>query len=312
MNREQQHDTADAPVAPAQLTLDAPPARLAELEAVVERGLTTFVEVGRALMEIRDSRLYRASHATFEMYCAERWHFTASRGRQLISAAEVAGVLETATRVTLPTERHARELAPLVAAQGPEAAAKLYEGLQEPTVAQLREAVRAEMDGSPASPTQSEVPTPTTLPECDRMIREAIAIYGSVMGLVLAGKRHEAAIAFVRAARIGESCEGEYSRLVYRYVELVGAAGDDDRQTAGARLKSYIDHPFSSPPLLLLQAGAAAASAFDGEDDFLDALGVEERIRPAVAALAELHLSGHGAEADKLVADRIAELEGTR
>lgn len=34
--------------------------RLTDLETTIERGLKTFVEVGQALMEIRDGRLYRA------------------------------------------------------------------------------------------------------------------------------------------------------------------------------------------------------------------------------------------------------------
>ena len=34
--------------------------RKAQLEATIERGMQTFVEVGLALMEIRDGRLYRA------------------------------------------------------------------------------------------------------------------------------------------------------------------------------------------------------------------------------------------------------------
>lgn len=38
--------------------------RLGELEIRIERGLKTFIEVGTALMEIRESRLYRAAHAT--------------------------------------------------------------------------------------------------------------------------------------------------------------------------------------------------------------------------------------------------------
>ena len=50
--------------------------RLAECEAVIERGQQTFIEVGQALMEIRDSRLYRETHATFEAYCNERWGWT--------------------------------------------------------------------------------------------------------------------------------------------------------------------------------------------------------------------------------------------
>jgi hypothetical protein len=35
-----------------------PQNRLRDYKAVIERGLSTFTEVGRALAEIRDSRLY--------------------------------------------------------------------------------------------------------------------------------------------------------------------------------------------------------------------------------------------------------------
>ena len=67
--------------------------RLAELEIVVGQGLGTFIEVGTALMEIRDSRLYKELHPTFEEYCVERWGFTASRARQMIAAVKaVTGV----------------------------------------------------------------------------------------------------------------------------------------------------------------------------------------------------------------------------
>lgn len=65
--------------------------RLAELEAVVERGLQTFVEVGAALMEIRDSRLYREHYDTFANYCRERWGVQRRRAYQLMDAAAVVG-----------------------------------------------------------------------------------------------------------------------------------------------------------------------------------------------------------------------------
>jgi len=89
--------------------------RLAELEATIERGLQTFVDVGNALLEIRDGRLYRQTHGTFEDYCRERWGFTDRRARMLMSAAETVGVLETGTTVpVLPsTERQARPLTAL-------------------------------------------------------------------------------------------------------------------------------------------------------------------------------------------------------
>ena len=42
--------------------------RLQFLEAIIERGQQTFIEVGNALMEIRESRLYLENYPTFEDY----------------------------------------------------------------------------------------------------------------------------------------------------------------------------------------------------------------------------------------------------
>jgi hypothetical protein len=63
---------------------------LPELERVIERGQQTFIEVGRALLEIRDRRLYRETHATFEAYCRERWGWGRHRANQYINGARVA------------------------------------------------------------------------------------------------------------------------------------------------------------------------------------------------------------------------------
>lgn len=57
---------------------------------LIERGLTTFVEVGEALLEIRESRLYRETHATFEAYCQSRWAWSGDHAKRLMNAAEVA------------------------------------------------------------------------------------------------------------------------------------------------------------------------------------------------------------------------------
>src|SRR5512138_440401 len=75
--------------------------RLAELETVIARGLQTFIEVGSALMEIRNSRLYRQMYATFEEYCQERWDLRKSRIYQLMDAAEVVENLKSSTIVEL-------------------------------------------------------------------------------------------------------------------------------------------------------------------------------------------------------------------
>ena len=69
---------------------------LGQLEAVIERGQQTFVEVRQALAAIRDRRGYRhAGFSTFEQYLQQRWGWSRQRGYQLMQAAEVvmAGIL---------------------------------------------------------------------------------------------------------------------------------------------------------------------------------------------------------------------------
>ncbi len=79
-------------------------------EQVIETGLQTFIEVGLALAEIREGRLYREKYATFEDYCKERWGFSASRARQMISGAQRAEHIKSVTTVTLRNEAQARAL----------------------------------------------------------------------------------------------------------------------------------------------------------------------------------------------------------
>lgn len=81
--------------------------RLAEAEAKIERGLSTFWEVGNALMQIRDERLYRSDFQTFEDYCQQRWGMTRRRANQLVEAAQMG------TMVPIENERQARALAPV-------------------------------------------------------------------------------------------------------------------------------------------------------------------------------------------------------
>lgn len=86
--------------------------RLTELEAVIADGLPTFARVGAALLEIRDDRLYRGSHDTFEAYCRERWGVGRNYVNKTIAAAEVVRLV--GTDVPIPTsEAVARELVPL-------------------------------------------------------------------------------------------------------------------------------------------------------------------------------------------------------
>lgn len=114
-------------------------AALAEHEAAVERGLGTFLDVGRALMAIRDDRLYRAEHRTFDAYCRSRWKLSPSRAYQFIDAAHVSTVVDVAN------EAQARELAPLL--DEPEALRDAWQQASDatggkPTAAAIRNVVR--------------------------------------------------------------------------------------------------------------------------------------------------------------------------
>lgn len=107
--------------------------RLQQCEVVIEKGLQTFTNVGNALLEIRDSRLYKETYDTFEDYCRERWGMVASRARQLIAASEIVSNLQSVTNVTLlpTTESQTRPLSSLEPEQQLEAWAKAIETAPE-------------------------------------------------------------------------------------------------------------------------------------------------------------------------------------
>jgi site-specific DNA-methyltransferase (adenine-specific) len=106
------------------MALTCSPERFAELEATIERGRRTFLEVGRALIEVRDSVAYRAhaGYATFEAYLEHRWGMARQTGYDYIHAVEVAANVRTAVHQPLPMS-HLVALAPLPASEQRELAA---------------------------------------------------------------------------------------------------------------------------------------------------------------------------------------------
>jgi hypothetical protein len=76
-------------------------------EQVIEKGIGTFRIVGKALAKIRDDRLYKSTHKSFEAYCSERWDFGRSYAARLIQAAGVPEVLPNGN--TIETEGAARK-----------------------------------------------------------------------------------------------------------------------------------------------------------------------------------------------------------
>ena len=75
-------------------------------EATIEKGRKTFVEVGKALAKIRDGKLYRETHTTFEAYCQERWGWNRDRAYKLIEGAEVSENVSKWIQTGPATESH--------------------------------------------------------------------------------------------------------------------------------------------------------------------------------------------------------------
>jgi len=109
-------------------------------------------------MEIRDSRLYRDTHKTFELYCRDRWGFTKTRANQLIGAAAVSESL--ATTVVKPlSERQARPLTALPPKQQVEAWNEAVDAAPDgmPTAEQIQKIVdskRKDISGLRRRPVQ--------------------------------------------------------------------------------------------------------------------------------------------------------------
>lgn len=119
---------------------------LAACEQVIERGLTTFYEVGKALLQIRDERLYRAEHATFEEYCRTRWKMSRSRAHRMIEAAGIADNLLPMGNI--PTnERQIRPLARLLPEQQQRVWAEALSRSTNPTSRDVLEAL-AQMEAT--------------------------------------------------------------------------------------------------------------------------------------------------------------------
>lgn len=61
------------------------------LHQVVREGLQTFVQVGEALAEINERRLFKVSgYANFDDYCKAEFNFGGNYGRKLIRSADIA------------------------------------------------------------------------------------------------------------------------------------------------------------------------------------------------------------------------------
>ena len=113
-------------------------------EQEIDKGLHTFVVVGRALAHIRDSRLYREGYATFEGYCEQRWQLSRSRAYALMGAADLTDGMSRIQDTPLPVNEgqaaELRGLEPAVAAEVMQAAAESGP-VTAKTIAKARKAI---------------------------------------------------------------------------------------------------------------------------------------------------------------------------
>ena len=102
---------------------------LKALEVRIEEGQQAFVVVAQALLEIRDRKLYRDTHSTFQNYCRTRWGFSGTHAYRFIEAAGVIQDIKTSPigDILPTTESQCR---PLTVVE-PEQRAKVFQNAVE-------------------------------------------------------------------------------------------------------------------------------------------------------------------------------------
>jgi hypothetical protein len=137
-------------------------ARLQACELVIREGLSTFLDVGNALLEIRHGKLFRSTHRSFEAYSRERFGLQRRRAYAIMETAEVVrGIAESGYEGLLPQrEFHARALAEVPEADRATVWATVTADSQKtgklPTARQIREATS--QFKTPAPPADPQLP----------------------------------------------------------------------------------------------------------------------------------------------------------
>jgi hypothetical protein len=112
--------------------------RLEELEKVIAKGQKTFVEVGLALAEIRDLRLYKREYGGFREYCQKKWGWERTYAHYIIEAAAVVKALPPKVFTIVNTESQARELAKIPAEERAGVVQAIVDSGKPVTAAEIR------------------------------------------------------------------------------------------------------------------------------------------------------------------------------
>lgn len=129
-------------------------------ESRIRTNIKGFVEVGTALAEIKEGRLFRVDHSTFEEYVKDRWQFGRAHAYRLIDAAETARALSPRGDIqNIPATIGEKHLRPLL--QFPvESRAAVWERITKccgdmPTTNDVERTIRNAISTSTEEPYQS-------------------------------------------------------------------------------------------------------------------------------------------------------------
>ncbi len=130
--------------------------QLEALEQIIDANIKAFYEVGRALKEIRDQKLYKLlGYSRFEDYCVERWDMHQGHARRLQAASMVVDNLKLDGNEFLPnSERQIRPMTVLTPEQQKQVWGRVLEDapivLEKPKISsRLVEEKVSEMLGRP-------------------------------------------------------------------------------------------------------------------------------------------------------------------
>ena len=177
---------------------------LTQYEQIIRKGLETFVEVSNALLQIRDQRLFRSSHDTFEEYCREKWKFTARQANRYISAGGVVDNLKRDQLVsTEPTaipenEAQARPLTELPPTKQVKAAQIVAAKTDKPTAKDFEEAAEAVVNEKPRITVAAKTITRTSTGKSS--IESLIELIDELQTMVKVGKPKEAVLTKLKQA----------------------------------------------------------------------------------------------------------------
>ena len=152
------------PLSPAEVQI------LEHYEQIIAQGIETFVEVGQALLAIRDQRLYRQSYTTFEDYLRQRWDLSRSYAHRMIDAAVVVEHLLPNGNIVPVNEAQARPLTSLPPEQQQEVWQQAVE--TAPAGKVTAKHVQQTVNRAKATATAAKPPKPFDVHATERQIKD--------------------------------------------------------------------------------------------------------------------------------------------